>query len=233
MNIKTALIADSTTTQWLQTEIKAIGSTESIRLECLFSSVQVNEALIANHVRCAISFTEPHSPEWLEERYTETRGHINALYQRTILGKCFRFSNNMIYRMVATLAEFGPIYRGLQEVVLDSHAMAAASRINFDLIPLRDIDAYAAHPAWIDSLSQSAGFIMNANEASNPETECFVNHAWDSLQLYEELKREELYESFIQMRKDESKMWKGDLYMVRDDKLVVAIEGIKVSTAID
>ncbi|RWA10748.1 hypothetical protein EKO27_g4373 [Xylaria grammica] len=228
LNIEKALVADSTTPRWLQTEIKVLAGTDSMGLECQFSSVQVNGACIANHARCTISFTEPPSPKWLEEKYTQTRQQIDALYQKSILEQCFRFSTNMIYRMVATLAEFGPNYRGLQEVVLDSLVMAAASRINFDLISVRDIEAYAAHPACVDALSQSAGFIMNANEASNPDIECFVNHGWESLQLYEDLTREKLYESYIQMKKSESNTWKGDLYVIRGDRLAVFIEGIKL-----
>lgn len=135
----------------------------------------------------------------------------------------------MIYRMVGTLAEFDKDYRGLKEIVLDNDAMAAATKIDFSTVnPMADA-TFHTNPAYIDAFSQSGGFVMNANINSDLESECFVNHGWGSLQLYEALKPDEIYESYVQMVKKEGSIWKGALTIIQDDKVIGVFENITVS----
>ena len=85
--------------------------------------------------------------------------------------------------MVATLAQFDPDYQALDEIILDSAVMEASSLVSFT--DVKKGGTFQTHPAFVDALSQAAGFVMNANESSNPDEEVFVNHGWKSFQLFE------------------------------------------------
>ncbi|OCL05426.1 ketoacyl-synt-domain-containing protein [Glonium stellatum] len=225
MAIEKALIAQPTGPQWLQTVVKVDHESKT---RCEFSTVDDDWVVIVHHASCIIAYSDPPGSQWLEEQALRTHADIDQLRQGLATDKCYRFNTSMIYRMVATLADFDRGYRGLKEIVLNSEAMAAASKMDFSVIPHQDGEVYCAHPAYVDSLSQSAGFVMNANEASDLEAECFVNHGWESFQLYEVLKPDELYQSYVQMAKGAANVWQGTLTVVSNEAVVAIFEGIKL-----
>ena len=110
----------------------------------------------------------------------------------------------MIYKMVLTLAQFDPNYRALDEIVLDSSAMEASSVADFSAI--KKDGKFHTNPAYIDALSQSAGFVMNANDRSNLEVEVFVNHGWKSFQFFEEVSPQKRYQTHVAMLEKSGKM---------------------------
>ena len=144
--------------------------------------------------------------------------------------KTYLFNKPMIYKMVATLADFDPKYRALDEIVLDSSAMEAFSVANFS--SMKTDGKYHTHPAYIDALSQSAGFVMNANDKSNLDLEVFVNHGWSSFQLFEDLSPNKHYETHVAMLESSGKLWKGDVLVLDGDKVVAIFGGIAVSPSL-
>jgi Polyketide synthase dehydratase len=142
-------------------------------------------------------------------------------------GKTYVFNKPMIYKMVGTLAQFDPNYRALDEIVLDSSAMEASSIANFSAI--KKEGRFHTNPAYIDALSQSAGFVMNANDRSNLEIEVFVNHGWKSFQLFEELSPQKRYQTHVAMQEKSGKLWKGDILILDGEKVVASFKGIAVS----
>lgn len=133
----------------------------------------------------------------------------------------------MIYKMVGMLAQFDPNYRALDEIVLDSSAMEASSVADFGAI--KKEGRFHTNPAYIDALTQSAGFVMNANDRSNLEIEVFVNHGWRSFQLFEELSPQKRYNTHVAMLEKPGKMWYGDILVLDGDKVVASFKGIAVS----
>lgn len=144
--------------------------------------------------------------------------------------RTYVFNKPMIYKMVATLADFDPDYRALDEIVLDSSAMEASSIANFK--DIKKEGKFFTNPAYVDALSQSAGFVMNANDKSNLELEVFVNHGWDSFQLFEDLSPQKNYETHVAMHESSGKLWQGDVFVLDGDKVVALFEGITVSQSL-
>lgn len=142
-------------------------------------------------------------------------------------GKTYIFNKPMIYKMVSTLAQFDPNYRALDEIVLDSSAMEASSVADFSAI--KKEGKFHTNPAYIDALSQSAGFVMNANDRSNLEVEVFVNHGWKAFQLFEELSPQKRYQTHVSMLEKSGKMWNGDILILDGEKVVASFKGIAVS----
>ena len=142
-------------------------------------------------------------------------------------GKTYLFNKPMIYKMVGTLAQFDANYRALDEIVLDSSGMEASSVANFG--DIKGDGKFHTNPAYIDALSQSAGFVMNANDRSNLDTEVFVNHGWRSFQLFEKLSPQKRYQTHVAMVEKPGKTWHGDMLVIDGDKVVASFKGIEVS----
>ena len=142
-------------------------------------------------------------------------------------GKTYKFNSSMIYKMVATLADFDPKYRALEEIVLDSSSMQASSVAYFGGFERAGV--FHTNPAHIDALSQSAGFVMNANDGANLDVEVFVNHGWESFQLFEDLSPQKRYQTHVAMVEGSGKLWKGDMVVLDGSKVVASFKGIAVS----
>lgn len=242
MTVEKALVVppalSSTGSHWLQTEVKF--DRDQCAFRCTFSSLAGDGTVSRDHARCTIAYAASTAgtsgeqvPTGADKRASQTRANVDALRRRLRLGapNCFLFNTKMVYRMVAVLARFDRGYQGLKEVVLDSNKMAAASKVDYSALPRVEDDKFAVHPAHLDSLMQSAGFVMNANEKSDLELECFVNHGWDALMLFQRPQVGKEYDSYVQMARvpGSNGVWKGDLSVVCEDTLVAVIEGITVS----
>ncbi|KAH3999788.1 hypothetical protein HBI38_092630 [Parastagonospora nodorum] len=224
MNIIKALVATLEEPQWLQTLVKV---DEHLHTVCSFSTVQEDGTIIMHHADCVIGYDAPCSDTATEEDAIQINSAIKTVRAGLASGSAYRFNPTMVYRMVATLAEFDPAYRGLQEVVLDSKNMAATSVVSFNATPEdQSCQSFTILPTYIDCFSQVAGFIMNAHDASDLEKECFVNHGWGSLTMYAELKRDSVYECYVKMEKGEGSIWRGKLTVVCGDILVAAFDDL-------
>ncbi|KAK6083898.1 polyketide synthase [Seiridium cupressi] len=137
----------------------------------------------------------------------------------------FRFSRSMTYRMVGALAAFDKDYRRVDEIVLDSKSMDASSLVSCTGLGA----ATDTHPAVLDGLAQSAGFIMNAHEGADLETEVHVNHGWTSFQLFERLDAAKTYRTYCKMSEvPEKRLWEGDCIVLESDsdRIVAWFAGI-------
>lgn len=134
----------------------------------------------------------------------------------------------MVYKMISPLAQFHADYKAIDEVIIDSKTLEATSRVNFK--DVKAMGTFHTHPAYIDGLTQSGGFVMNCNDGNDLDVEVFVNHGWKSLQLYERLSVEKTYTTFVQMFEKEGKMFEGDVTVFDGDKIVASYQGIVVST---
>lgn len=195
----------------------------------VLSNLQSDGQVMMVHAHCSVHPSRQPAPGYLKDLAESTQLRIDKLREAAATEKAYRFSNSMIYRMVGSLAEFHTDFRGLKEVVLDSKAMAAASKIDLSTVKCSESKDFCMHPAYIDAFCQSAGFIMNANEDSNLESEVFVNHGWDALRLYEAIQPHRSYYSWVQMTRTEGAIWHGSLTILRNSEVVGEIENIAVS----
>lgn len=74
---------------------------------------------------------------------------------------------------------------------------------------------------------------MNANDKSNLDVEVFVNHGWESFQIFEELSPTKKYETHVVMSEGAGKMWYGDILVLDGDTVVASFKGIAVSPSFD
>ncbi|TVY82050.1 Non-reducing polyketide synthase [Lachnellula suecica] len=226
MSIEKALIAQPQGPQLLHTTVDVDWQKKSA--SCHFSSVDKNGKIIVAHASCTILFTFPPDPQWLEKCGAECQLQISRLETGLTTDASYKFNKSMIYRMVDTLAEFDPEYRALTEVVLDSEALEAASKIDMNAVKHTSSITFHTHPAYIDSFSQAAGFVMNANDKSDPSREVFVNHGWGSFQLFEPLDPDKIYRSHVKMIRGQGSIWEGTLIILDGERPIGKFEQIQL-----
>ena len=107
------------------------------------------------HAYCSVQFSRQPEPQYLRHTAEKTQLKIKELRDSVITEKAFRFNNSMIYRIIDSLAEFHPNFRALKEVVLDSRAMAAASKIDLTRVKHSQTQNFYTHPAYIDAFCQA------------------------------------------------------------------------------
>lgn len=196
---------------------------------CHFETLDPKTKNPRRHSHCRIEFREPSTTRMaLRNAYTESaKQRIEALSKAVATGGAYRFSKNMVYKIVGSLAQFESDYRQVEEIVLNSETMEACSKVNFRGLASNN-GSYHTNPAAIDSLSQSAGFIMNGNDSADLETEVFVNHGWKSFQLFEPISTSKNYTTYCAMRRGPSNSWEGDCIVLDDHDVVAWFGGINL-----
>ncbi|GJD04827.1 betaketoacyl synthase [Colletotrichum higginsianum] len=225
MHIQSALVAnDVGLKQVLRTEARFDAATKS--LFCTFSSFDDNDKALEQHASCSIRFVQIDvTKSRVEQAVSQARIRMEAI--RAQVGRddsTFRFSKSMIYKMVGQLADFEPGYRGLSAVTLSNNTYEAVGTVSFKGIP--DFGKWFSNPAFLDSISQLAGFVMNANECVDLDKELFVNHGWESMKLLTpRLDPNTTYHSYVKMTEGKDKLWSGDVIVFDQDQNLVGILG--------
>lgn len=224
MTIQRALILKSGGPQWLRTSVTVDWATKSAM--CRFVSHDDQGKAVGEHSHCTIKFTDRSRVNELSKKREGTQLQMSAMRKTLEDGTTQRFNRVMVYKMISPLAQFHQDYRAIDEVIINSNTLEASSRVNF-----KDVKAegnFHTHPAYIDGLTQSGGFVMNCNDNNDLDVEVFVNHGWKSLQLYEELSADKTYSTWVQMFEKENRMYEGDVTVYDGSTIVASYRGIVV-----
>ncbi|KAH8432989.1 polyketide synthase alb1 [Aspergillus melleus] len=172
------------------------------------------------HANCEIHFTDRSRLEQLEQTAHEKKARMASMRKDLENGPTQRFNRAMVYKMISPLAQFHKDYRPLDEVVMDSNTYECASRVSFKGVETEG--TFHTHPAYLDGLTQAGGFVMNCNDSNDLDVEVFVNHGWESLQVYEPLSKDQTYSTFCQMSERDSRKYQGDVTVFDENWRVVA-----------
>ena len=163
----------------------------------------------------------------VQQKVSEYSKRFEALRKRAEDGKAIRVSGTAGYKMIGTLAQFHPDYRAIDEIILDGENFEACSTVSFGQVKKGGV--FNTHPAYIDVLTQTAGFVMNCRDTNDLETDIFVNHGWKSFQVYEPISTEKPYKTYVRMVKTDGGLWEGDTAMLDGDRVVAYFKGVQVS----
>jgi noranthrone synthase len=143
-------------------------------------------------------------------------------------GQFVRYNRKSGYKLMSNMAHFHPDYKLLDNLVLDEAHNKATCMMDFS--SASDGGNFAAHPAYVDAITQVAGFAMNANDNIDTDKEVFVNHGWESLQVYQPLVKNKTYEVYTKMEKDKTgDLVHGDIVVLDEDDVVAFFKGLSVS----
>jgi len=182
---------------------------------------------LADHAKCIIRFVENNTwqKKWKRNEYL-IQARIDRLHIGVEDGQSHRIKRGMAYKLFGALVEYDQKYRGMEEVILDSAAYEATSRVKFQASE-QDGNYYFS-PYWIDSLGHLAGFTMNANDAVDSKTQVFVNHGWESMRCATKFSVNKTYRTYVKMQNVGGTMFSGDVYIFEEGTIVAVFSGIKV-----
>jgi iterative type I PKS product template protein len=158
----------------------------------------------------------------LQAKSSSLKAKMQCLHDGIASGVTARFNRPMVYRAIRPLARFHDDYRAIDEIVLNSKTLEASSRLSFGTV--KRSGSFHTHPAVIDSFTQSCGFTMNCNDATDLDKEVFMNHGWGSFQLFDVIDFDKEYTTYTRMEEGADKLWHGDV-VVFDGERVVAYFG--------
>ncbi|KAJ6043159.1 type I iterative polyketide synthase [Penicillium canescens] len=222
MVIEKALIAENAGPQFLRVAAELDWSSKEAAVR--YYSVDSNHVESIQHAHCRIRFSNKSTFDSLAKDMPTIQTHIKTMRENSCKGAIFRFNGPMAYNMVQALAEFHPDYRCIDETILDNETLEAACTVSFG--DVKKGGTFHTHPGFIDGLTQSGGFVMNANTKTNLAAEVFVNHGWDSFQLYEPVTDDRSYQTYVQMIPGEANQWKGNVVILGGDRLVGSVGGL-------
>ena len=224
MVIEKALIARGGEPQMLRAAVDVDWKAKAA--QCRFYSIDKNGKETGQHSRCSILFKDHSELNDLGQGAAHAKSRKAQMRESCGVddSRTFRFNGAMAYNMVQSLADFHPDYRCIDETILDNKALEAACTVSFG--GMKKGGVFHCHPAYIDGLTQSGGFIMNANDNANLAADVFVNHGWDSFQLFDKIRDDRQYFTHVQMFPHPDKVWKGDIIALDGDKIVASVKGV-------
>ncbi|KAH7120580.1 hypothetical protein EDB81DRAFT_914248 [Dactylonectria macrodidyma] len=188
-----------------------------------------NKQKLQEHARCVVRFKDRSLQKTLQAQAASIMQKRQTLRDGIATGVTARFNRPMVYRAIRPLARFHDDYRAIDEIVLNSNTLEALSNLSFGTVK-RGGD-FHTHPAIIDSLTQSCGFTMNCNDATDLDVQVFMNHGWGSFQMFEPMDFDKKYTTYTQMVEGDDKLWHGDVVIFDGDCVVaffgqIAIQGV-------
>lgn len=178
------------------------------------------------HAKCHVDFGsgEAWLNEWQRHAYL-IRGRIDSLQESALTGKAHKLLRGMAYKLFGALVDYDAKFRGMEEVLLDSPAHEATSKVVFQT---SDADGkYFCSPYWIDSVAHLAGFIVNANDALDSGKQVYISHGWGSMRFAEPLSATKTYRSYVKMQAADGNVMSGDVYIFNGDRIIGMVGALK------
>ena len=179
------------------------------------------------HATCTIKFTDRSQLQSLQVKIADYKSRMAYLKDGVGTGRSMKLNQTQGYKLISTLAQFHPDYRAIDQVTLDSQTLEASTSVSFGQV--KSTGTFSTHPAYIDVMTQTAGFVMNGKDDTDLDVEIFVNHGWKSLQIYAEIQTGKSYQTYVKMIQGEDKLWHGDTVMFDGDEIVAFFKDVSVS----
>ncbi|ORY66531.1 polyketide synthase [Pseudomassariella vexata] len=184
---------------------------------------------LQEHARCVVRFQDGSLQKTLQKQAASIKQKMQTLRDGIAQGVTARFNRPQAYRAIRPLARFHDDYRAIDEIVLNSGTFEASSRLSYGSVK-RGGD-FHTNPAIIDSLTQSCGFTMNCNDATDLDNQVYMNHGWGSFQMFEPIDFDKEYTTYTKMEEGADKLWHGDVAIFDGDRVVaslgqIAIQGV-------
>ncbi|KAL2819649.1 hypothetical protein BDW59DRAFT_120646 [Aspergillus cavernicola] len=231
MVVDKALIPHGKGPQLLRTTLtmtwppKAAATTRSAKIK--FATYFADGKLDTEHATCTVRFTSDVQLKSLQKKLAEYKAQIERLRRGLRQGEFVRYTRKSGYKLMSSMANFHPDYKLLDYLILNEADNEAVSTMDFSAA--KSEGAFAAHPAYVDAITQVGGFAMNANDNTDIQQQVYVNHGWDSFQVYQPLVKGKAYEVYSCMTRDKTgDLVHGDTIVLDGDVVVAFFKGLSL-----
>ncbi|KAL4944988.1 hypothetical protein BDV06DRAFT_209856 [Aspergillus oleicola] len=231
MVVDKALIPHGQSPQLLRTTLtmswppKAAATTRSAKIK--FATYFANGKLDTEHATCTVRFTSDAQLKSMQKKVTEYKAFIEQLRRGHRQGEFVRYTRKSGYKLMSSMANFHTDYKLLDLLILNEANNEAVSTMDFSAAKIEG--TFAAHPAYVDAITQVGGFAMNANDNTDIQQEVYVNHGWDSFQVYQPLVKGKSYDVYCKMARDKTgDLVHGDTIVLDGDVVVAFFKGLSL-----
>ncbi|TDZ38248.1 Non-reducing polyketide synthase terA [Colletotrichum spinosum] len=139
-----------------------------------------------DHSRCELVVAPAHQTQ--EDEWKARRARVAPrsaeLLQPASQRPVYRLFRQMVYKIFSPITDYSSEYWSINEVFIDQSFTEAAFKLDLRETPAGSSFTY--DPCWLDSIAQTAGFLLNSN-ASNPADVVYMSTGCDALKLSNEL----------------------------------------------
>ena len=224
MEVYKSFIVETTGSKTQILRLSATASLSQNRADLLFSSTSGKSTV--EHASCHVEYGSGESwlSEWQRSHYLIS-GRVESLKKAASAGTAHRMLRGMAYKLFASFVDYDNKYRGMEDVILDSHQLEATSSISFQTS--ENDGNFVFSPYWIDSLAHLAGFVVNGNEILDSGKQVYISHGWESMRFAEPISATKTYRSYVKMQPAGANMVSGDVYIFDGDKIVGLVGALK------
>jgi len=219
--VEKALIPHSNGPQILRTSGNMNWTTKHGHMR--FDSVNSAGKVVVEHGHCSIILKTREELDKIKLDLPHYLDRLEYLRKEATAGNILRLKKLYAYKLVSSLASFHPDYIAADEVTLDSRTLEACATCSFGSVV--STGNFSTHPVYIDVMTQTAGFVLNAKDTTDLTVEVFVNHGWQSLQIFEEITTDKSYVTYVKMVQD-GEFWRGDTIMLEGQTVVAFFKGV-------
>ena len=153
------------------------------------------------------------------------QSRMEMLWKKMESGQAHRILRGMAYKLFSATVQYSDKFRGMKEVILDSAHSEATSVVNFQAGP-RDGSFYLS-PYFIDSVAHLSGFIMNASDGADTQSNAYISHGWESMRFAKQLESDKEYHAHVKMQPCGKNMMAGDVHIFEEGNIVGEVGGLK------
>lgn len=152
------------------------------------------------------------------------KGRIADLVKSGTDGSNFRLQRPIVYKLFASLVEYGDKYQGIDEVFLDRDYKDAVASVQ--LRSDSDAGGFTLSPYWSDAIIHLAGFILNA-DINLPKDVAFIASGFEDFRFFGKLSSDREYKSYVSIYPGEKKdIVVGDVFIFEGETLVALCAGL-------
>ncbi|KAK4989349.1 polyketide synthase [Elasticomyces elasticus] len=191
-----------------------------------FRSVTPEGKVLQEHAHCLVKYEDIDGwrSDWGRINFM-VQSQIDILKQKTHTGEAHKIQRGMAYKLFKALVTYDEKYRGMDEVILDGKNTEATAAVQFKTTAA-DGNFHCA-PYWIDSMCHISGFIVNASDVVDSDTQVYISHGWDSMRVAKKLSVDKKYRSYVRMLPAPNNVSIGDVYVFEGDEIVAVCGGLK------
>ena len=219
------LIASGKDVDRTAAEVHASSAHGSGLVKVSFSSKKTGSSTTHTHGSCVVRLVETTKVRAsYQNSAKKAKAKLDSLITSARTGQKVRLPKPIVYKLFATLVDYGPAYQCMDEVYLDnSHKDGAASVRLGDSLSAGN---FTCNPYWADAVIHLAGFVLNG-DMTKPDDIVYIATGCKELTFLEPFKPKTEYLVSASIQDEDNKgICSAQVFVFQDQRLAAVCTGI-------
>ena len=219
------LIASGKDVDRTSAEVHASSAPGSGLVKVSFSSKRTGSSTTHPHGSCVVRLVETTKVrESYQNSAKKAKAKLDSLVTSAKTGQKIRLPKPIVYKLFATLVDYGPAYQCMDEVYLDNSRKdgAASVRLGDNL----SAGNFACNPYWADAVIHLAGFVLNG-DMTKPDDIVYIAIGCKELIFLEPFKPNTEYLVSASIQDEDNKgICSAQVFVFQDQRLAAVCTNI-------